>query len=79
MKNYGSQSVVASLTHKDTDKVYFSQKIPGKGMITWRNFEHGYEMGLRGGDYILQWSGGGSRVNGEFSGEMGSSISVFTN
>ncbi|MBB6022441.1 hypothetical protein HNR77_003538 [Paenibacillus sp. JGP012] len=79
MENYSSQSVVVSLTHKDTDKVYFSQKIPERGMITWRNFEHGYEMGLRGGEYILQWSGGGSRVNGAFSGKMGASSSDFSN
>ncbi|OKP87029.1 hypothetical protein A3844_11060 [Paenibacillus helianthi] len=79
MKNYSSSSVTVSLTHKNSGWVYFSEVISGNGSITWKNFEHGYEQGMRGGDYTLQWSGGGSNVNGEFFGKTGSSISDVTN
>ncbi|MGO4531231.1 hypothetical protein AB4Z30_19315 [Paenibacillus sp. 2TAF8] len=78
MENYSSQAVSVSLTHNYTGKVYFSREIPGMGALTWRNFEQGYEMGLRGGDYTLQWSGGGSEVNGKFTGRTSSSVSDFT-
>ncbi|MDT3425985.1 hypothetical protein J2Z22_001505 [Paenibacillus forsythiae] len=79
MKNYSSQSVTVSLTHNYTGIVYFSRVISGKGSLTWKNFEEGYEQGMRGGGYTLQWSGGGSNVNGEFFGKTGSSISDVTN
>ncbi|WP_145051998.1 hypothetical protein [Paenibacillus xylanexedens] len=79
MNNYSSHSVFVSLTHNSTGKVYFSQEIAGKENFTWKNFEQGFEQGVRVGDYTLQWSGGGSKVNGEFSGVTGSSISDVMN
>lgn len=79
MKNYSSSSVTVSLTHTSSGLVYFSRVIPGYGSLTWKNFEEGYEQGMRGGAYTLQWSGGGSNVNGEFFGKTGSSISDVTN
>nr|WP_154959900.1 hypothetical protein [Paenibacillus xylanexedens] len=78
MENYSSRAVSISLTHNYTGKVYFSREIPGMGALTWRNFEQGYEIGLRGGDYTLQWSGGGSEVNGKFNGRTSSSVAEFT-
>ncbi|WP_338541269.1 hypothetical protein [Paenibacillus tundrae] len=79
MNNHSSHSVFVSLTHNNTGKVYFSQEIAGKENFTWKNFEQGFEQGVRGGDYTLQWSGGGSKVNGDFSGVTGSSISDVMN
>ncbi|WP_052410104.1 hypothetical protein [Paenibacillus durus] len=79
MKNYSNQSVTVSLTHNSTRMVYFSRVIAGSGSLTWKNFEEGFEQGMRAGDYTLQWSGGGSNVNGEFFGKTGSSISDVTN
>lgn len=79
MNNHSSHSVFVSLTHNSTGKVYFSQEIAGKENFTWKNFEQGFEQGVRGGDYTLQWSAGGSKVNGEFSGVTGSSISDVMN
>ncbi|WP_440114359.1 hypothetical protein [Paenibacillus sp. QZ-Y1] len=79
MKNYSTQSVTVSLTHKYTGLLYFSREIPGKESLTWKNLENGYEQGIRGGDYMLQWSGGGSNVNGQFFGKTGSAITAVTN
>ncbi|WP_433945530.1 hypothetical protein [Paenibacillus sp. SN-8-1] len=75
MKNYSRQAVTVSLTHVNSGLVYFSRKIEGNGSLTWRNFEEGYDQGMRGGDYILQWNGGNYSVNGEFFGKTGSKIS----
>ncbi|MDR6726437.1 hypothetical protein J2W91_004948 [Paenibacillus amylolyticus] len=79
MNNHSSHSVFVSLTHNNTGKVYFSQEISGKENFMWKSFEQGFEQGLRGGDYTLQWSGGGSQVNGDFSGVTGSSNSDVMN
>ncbi|MDQ0173793.1 hypothetical protein [Paenibacillus tundrae] len=79
MNNHSSHSVFVSLTHNSTGKVYFSQEITGKDDFTWKSFEQGFEQGVRGGDYTLQWSAGGSKVNGDFSGVTGSSISDVMN
>ncbi|WP_315372777.1 hypothetical protein [Paenibacillus xylanexedens] len=75
LKNYSSKPVTVSLTHNYSKRVYFSRVIDGNGSLTWKNFEEGYEQGMIGGDYTLQWSGGGNNVNGEFFGKTGSSIS----
>lgn len=75
IKNYSRKPVRVSLTHKSTGKLYFTREIPGNGAETWRSYENGYELGMRGGEYILQWSGSGYKVNGEYVGKTSSSIS----
>jgi hypothetical protein len=79
IKNYSSKVVKVSLTHTDTGLVYFSRDVYPNEPLTWKNFEEGFEHGMRGGEYTLQWSGGGLPVNGEFFGKTGSSISDVTN
>lgn len=75
IKNNSRHPVRVSLTHKSTDKLYFTREIDGSSSLTWTNFEEGFEQGMRSGEYILQWSGAGYKVNGEFTGKMGSSVS----
>ncbi|QCT01020.1 hypothetical protein E6C60_0295 [Paenibacillus algicola] len=75
MKNYSSKPVTVSLTHNYTKRIYFSRVMEGNSFLTWKDFEEGYEQGMIGGDYTLQWSGGGYNVNGEFYGKTGSAIS----
>lgn len=75
LENNSRHPVRVSLTHKSTDKLYFTREIDGNGSISWENYDNGYEQGMRSGEYILQWSGAGYKVNGEFTGKTGSSIS----
>ena len=75
IKNNSRHPVRVNLIHRSTDKLYFSREIDGNKSITWENYDNGYEQGTRGGEYVLQWSGAGYKVNGEFTGKMGSSVS----
>ncbi|WP_145149957.1 hypothetical protein [Paenibacillus xylanexedens] len=71
MKNNSSHEVDVSLTHLDTSKVYFSRTIaPGKS-LNWINSKEGFTKGMSTGGYLLQWSGGGYRVEGEVWGSAG--------
>jgi len=72
MKNNSSHEVNVSLTHVDTNKLYFVQTIAPEESFDWINVFEGFEQGMRTGDYLLQWSGGGYRVDGEVWGSAGS-------
>ncbi|ANS75548.1 hypothetical protein AWM70_13855 [Paenibacillus yonginensis] len=77
IKNYSSASVNVTLTHTDSGLVYFSKTIPASSSLEWYNFKDGYPQGMRSGNYILQWSGGGTNVNGEVFGKLASSTTDF--
>ncbi|WP_143106612.1 pilus assembly protein [Cohnella sp. OV330] len=69
LKNLSSQPVTVNLEHNDTDKLYFSLKIPGNSSYTWESFDQGYPQSMRAGVYTLAWSGGSAVVNGTVNGE----------
>jgi len=72
MKNNSSHEVNVSLTHLDTSKVYFARTIAAGESLDWININEGFTQGMRTGDYLLQWSGGGYSVDGEVWGSAGS-------
>ncbi|MGE6573622.1 pilus assembly protein [Paenibacillus xylanexedens] len=72
MKNNSSHEVNVSLTHLDTSKVYFARTIVAGESFDWINSKEGFTNGMSTGDYLLQWSGGGYRVEGELWGSAGS-------
>ncbi len=51
--------------------------IAAQDTLIWTNFEEGYPQGMRGGGYVLEWSGSEYAVNGEVSGKLASSIHDF--
>ncbi|WP_340018137.1 pilus assembly protein [Paenibacillus sp. FSL H3-0457] len=72
MKNNSSHEVNVSLTHLDTSKLYFARTIAPGESLNWINSKEGFTQGMSTGDYLLQWSGGGYRVEGEVWGSAGS-------
>ena len=75
MTNNSSHPVKVTLTHKGSkDKIYFEKMIAAQDTLTWTNFKEGYPQGMRGGSYVLEWSGNEYAVNGEVSGKLASSI-----
>ncbi|MEY8739507.1 pilus assembly protein [Bacillales bacterium AN1005] len=78
MKNNSIHPVKVTLTHQgSTDKIYFEKTIAANNTLIWTNFEEGYPQGMRGGAYVLEWSGSEYAVNGEVSGKLASSIHDF--
>ncbi|MDT3425348.1 hypothetical protein J2Z22_000864 [Paenibacillus forsythiae] len=77
MHNFSSHPVHVNLTHLESGKVYFSKDIPANDYLDWRNWLEGYPQGMRGGNYILQWSGGSYNVNGQYFGKTASSTTDF--
>lgn len=65
MKNNSSHEVNVSLTHLDTSKVYFARTIAPGESLEWINTKEGFTQGMSTGGYLLQWNGGGYRVDGE--------------
>ncbi|WP_339256747.1 hypothetical protein MKZ12_22220 [Paenibacillus sp. FSL R5-0713] len=65
MKNNSSHEVNVSLTHLDTSKVYFARTIAPGESLEWINVKEGFTQGMSTGGYLLQWNGGGYRVDGE--------------
>ncbi|MEK4663042.1 hypothetical protein MHH93_14150 [Priestia sp. FSL H7-0729] len=65
MKNNSSHEVNVSLTHLDTSKVYFARTIAPGETLEWINTKEGFTQGMSTGGYLLQWNGGGYRVDGE--------------
>ncbi|MBD8839132.1 MULTISPECIES: pilus assembly protein [unclassified Paenibacillus] len=74
MKNNSSHEVNVSLTHLDTNRVYLSRTIAPGESLDWINVKEGYSEGMSTGDYLLQWSGGGYRVDGEVWGSACSEL-----
>ncbi|WP_339297679.1 hypothetical protein MKY92_22330 [Paenibacillus sp. FSL R5-0623] len=72
MKNNSSHEVNVSLTHLDTSEVYFARTIAAGESFDWINSKEGFTKGMSTGGYLLQWSGGGYRVEGELWGSAGS-------
>ncbi|MEK4439051.1 pilus assembly protein [Paenibacillus sp. FSL K6-2862] len=72
MKNNSSHEVNVSLTHLDTNNLYFARTIAAGESLDWINFNEGFEQGMLNGGYVLQWSGGGYSVDGEVWGSAGS-------
>lgn len=72
IKNNSGHEVNVSLTHVDTNKLYFVKTMAPEESLDWINLFEGFEQGMRTGDYLLQWSGGGYRVDGEVWGSAGS-------
>ncbi|WP_053781492.1 hypothetical protein [Paenibacillus xylanivorans] len=72
MKNNSRHEVNVSLTHLDTNKVYFARTIAAGESLDWININEGFTQGMHTGGYLLQWSGGGYNVDGEVWGAAGS-------
>ncbi|MGG4401089.1 pilus assembly protein [Paenibacillus amylolyticus] len=71
MKNNSSHEVNVTLTHLYTSKVYFARTIAAGESFDWINIKEGFTQGMNTGGYLLQWSGGGYRVEGELWGSAG--------
>ncbi|OAX47034.1 hypothetical protein [Paenibacillus sp. AD87] len=72
IKNNSRHEINISLTHIDTSKVYFARTIDAGKSMDWININEGFTQGMRTGDYLLQWSGGGYNVDGEVWGAASS-------
>jgi len=65
IKNLSNSLVTVTLQNIDTGKVYINGVQVYKGSpLDWKSFEQNYAQGMQSGNYILQWSGGGSVVMG---------------
>ncbi|SDT05754.1 hypothetical protein SAMN05444162_2967 [Paenibacillaceae bacterium GAS479] len=62
--NRSSEPLKVTLEHKDTNKNYFGHEIPANSEYTWISFMNGFDQGMRGGNYIIQWLGGKSDPQG---------------
>lgn len=64
--------------HDQSGESYFVQDMDGGESLRWRSWENGLPDGMPSGGYWVVWSGGGHKVNGEFSGKTEAKINDFS-
>ncbi|RAP73712.1 hypothetical protein [Paenibacillus montanisoli] len=65
--NKGTSDAIISVTHVDTNKVYFTQTVKPGTSFTWRSLT-AYPQGMRAGSYIVSYRSSSANVNVDYAG-----------